>query len=178
MIRNIASLTLVVLLAVAAIGGYVYLLQGINASIAVIATTDGDTASAGKRAAFADSMRAFLTDVADQRTELESFVITEESVAPVIEAIESEARRDKVFVTVSSVTKGTELGWKNHGTVRLNLTGEGTYSALSTFAAALEALPLGSHLANMSLQAVGEKSDKRWYGEFSVIIVARLSPSP
>jgi hypothetical protein len=178
MIRNIISLALSVLLAVGAIGGYVFLLDSVNASVQRIAVTEGSIASAGKRATFADSMQAFLAGIASERAELEAITIGEDGVASVIEAIEAEAKRNKVEITVSSVLKGTVAGWKKHGTVRLNLTGEGSYQALATFAAALETLPVASHLSNFSLQVLGEEKDKTWYGEFTVILVARLSPSP
>ena len=123
-------------------------------------------------------MQAFLADTASERAELEAVTVAEDGVASLIEAVEAEGRRDKVAVTVSSVGKGAEAGWKKHDAVRLNLTGEGSYQALANFATALEALPVGSHLSNLSIQVLGEKKDKSWFGEFAVVLVARKSPSP
>ncbi len=176
MIARTIPLVLGILFAVITVGGYAYLLQGINASIMAVATIEGDIASAGKRASFADSMQAFLADTASTRAELDTLIVDDDIVAGLIEAIEAEARRDKVVMTVSSITKGTEAGWKKHGVIRVNLTAEGSYQALATFATALESLPVGSHLANLSLQATGEKAGAPWFGEFAVHFVGKQTP--
>lgn len=172
MTGRIALLGISLLFLAAAAGGYLYLLGAIRTSVDALAEVESDIASAGARAARAQSAQAFLSGTTAERAKLESFVAGDENIVAVIEAIEKEAKRDKVTATISSVSREPMEEWKHHELVKVEVSGEGSFQALGAFATALENLPFASRFTGLSVEA-GTKS---WYGTFVVRVVTRGAP--
>ena len=173
MTGRITFLALGIVMTALAAGVYAYLIGDIKTSVDAIAVTEGDIASAGARAARAQSAQAFLAGTAHERAELESFIAGDENIVAAIEAIEGEAKRDKVAATISSVAREPMDEWGHHELVRVEISGTGSFEALGAFTAALEALPFASRLTSVSLQGGTGSS---WYGTFTVRVVAQTTP--
>ena len=163
-----------VLLLLAGIGVYLFLCVNIAQSVSTAATAQASASGTGEQELFQQSIQTFMQDTVSQRTELSGFVTKDTDVVSLINAIDAAAKREKVSVTIGSVSVlGTE--WKYHEPLEVALSAQGSFSALALFATDLESLPTASHLSAMTADA---STNHTWFDTFTVDFVKEKAPTP
>lgn len=170
--KQLPILILALLLAIAAIGGYVFMLTTIQTAVDEIASARADSQSAEERETLAQTANIFMTDTAPARSELDTFVTTDAEFVSAIDMLESAGKREKVDVTIGSVSV-KKTAAKAHEAATVILSAKGSFAGLAAFASAVESLPLASRVTSVSLEA---STDNSWFGTFSLEFLKRKSP--
>lgn len=169
--KQLPVLIFAVLIALAAGGGYVFMLTSIQTAVDGIAVARAESQTAEDRERLAQTANVFIQDTAIARDELNTYVTTDADFVSAIETLENAGKREKVEVTIGSVSV-KKITAKAHEVATVILSAKGSFSALTAFASALESLPLVSRVGTLSLES---SADSGWFGTFSVDFVKRKS---
>lgn len=139
--RNRELLVVVLLLNVAALGGYGALFAQVKAksenTSALLNKIDAETAEANLLA----STKTLVADTAALREQFRSFSVSREGVVPFIELLESTGRAVGVSVAITSVDTAALPGSTAMEVLRVQVAGKGSWSGIVRFFGLLEFLP-------------------------------------
>lgn len=153
----------------AAVGGYWYVHTMMRVSMDAEATARAEGAQAEEREKFARTARTFLDGIRAERTELSSYVATDADFVAIIETIEAAALRERVSVSVGSVSVQPESS-KFHERVALELSATGSFANITMFASALETLPFASRVTSVALE---QSLDRTWFSRITMDVLKR-----
>ena len=154
-------------LLIAAVAAFCFLTYEINRHIASTAQGKANLASLSGEQTYEQTVSSFLNDTAAPQAALASFVVSDSDVVSVIDTIEAAAKREKVAVTVDSVSVG-QTTWKYHEPLDISLSAQGSFAALAAFATDLESLPQASRLVSVHAEA---SDGKVWFETFKMEFV-------
>jgi hypothetical protein len=169
--KQLPVLIFALLLAIGAIGGYVFMLNSIQTAVDGIAVARADSEAATEREKLAQTANVFIAETVESRSELDTFVTKDANFVSAIEMMESAGKREKVEVEIGSVSV-KKIDAKSHEVAAVILSAKGSFANLAAFASALESLPLSSRVVSVSLEASGENS---WFAAFTLEFVKRKS---
>ncbi|MBY0539609.1 hypothetical protein K2P56_04240 [Patescibacteria group bacterium] len=167
--KHLIFLVISVIIFLAAVGGYWFMLQNISLGVNQIAAARAEADAANGREQFARAASSFLSDTSLEREELETFVVQDADVVAAIETIEASAKREKITASVSSVNVNTK-GQQFHEIVTMTVSARGSFAALNAFASSLESLPFASRILSLSLE---ESAERSWFLSASLEFVKR-----
>lgn len=167
--KNILPLILAVLVLVAALAGYWYLLSAVRSAMDVGATARAEGSAAEEREKFARTAETFLAGLSAEQTELETLVARDEDFVSVIEMVEATALREGVKATIGSVSVEKQ-GAQFHETVSVSASARGSFKNVASFISALETLPFASRVVAVNLET---STDESWFGTVTIEIVKR-----
>ncbi len=170
--KQLPVLIFAFLIAVGAVGGYLFMLSSIQTAVDGIAVARAESEAAEERGKLAQTANVFMSETAASRSELDRFVTKDADFVSAIEMIEASGKREKVEVVIGSVSVKKIPDAKSHEIAVIILSAKGSFAGLAAFASALESLPLSSRVVSMSLEASGENS---WFAAFSLEFVKRKS---
>ena len=141
--KQLPVLIFSLLLALAAIGGYFFMLDSIQTAVDGIAIARADSRSAEERGKLAQTANVFMSETIATRSELGTFVTGDADFVSAIEMIEAAGKREKIEVVIGSVNV-KKIDAKTHEIATIILSAKGSFAGLVAFASALESLPLSS----------------------------------
>ena len=169
--KNFVTPLIALLLTGATLGGYGFLTYSITKAVATIDAAKADEASLGAREDAGRAAATLLSSLGTERTALAAHVLGPEGAATAITTLEALAKRDKVTLAIGTVAVNPEDGWEKHDALSVALSVEGSWKAVTAFAAALEALPLASEVESVDLSA----SKSTWFGTFTILFLQEKS---
>ena len=125
--KQIVILVSTVIVFVAALGFYLFLMTDITKFLATIATIKEQISTAGLRDSLQRSQEIFVQETALERDEIETFVASDSGIVNIIETIEAAGRREKVLVTIGSVVVQSPPELKQHELVRITMSARGGF---------------------------------------------------
>ena len=144
--------------------GYGYFTLQIEHFIHSIAILKGSALTAEEQDKTAREMNVFLSAVADESHELQTFVVRDAESLRIINAIENAAKNAQVDTTIASVSV-LQSGWTYHDRVEVIVSTRASFDAVAHFAALLEAMPTASLVEQVSLEA---SANHTWRGTYTV----------
>ena len=150
------------------LGVYTFLLIGVDGYVQRMSVALQDSASLTQRDAHARSIETFLNTTAPLRTALAEFVVKDEEVVFAIELLEDISRKEKVALSISSVSISTVPNWNYHERVDVSFSVDGTFGNITDFIATLEAMPFAVRLESGILEASDKAS---WFGSFKATFI-------
>ncbi len=166
--KNIVIMTIVLVLAVGAMGLYGYLLNGVMGYLAAIATIRDQASTAGQREVIRRAQEAFVADTAASQEEVGALVTRDSDIVHVIETIEAAGRREKVLVAIGSVQIEPITSMQHHELVRVTMSARGTFASLGAFTTALETFPIASKLNSVDMETA---ANNLWFGTYTLSLV-------
>ncbi len=157
--KHVLFLSFSVILVVAAAFGYWFMHDSISRGVDEIAAARSEAEAASGREQFQKAASAFLSDTERERQELSTFIVQDADFVAAIETIEASAKREKVSVSVGSVTVENKTH-QFHEVVTMTLSARGGFASLVAFAASLESLPFASRVQGLSIESA---ADKEWF---------------
>jgi hypothetical protein len=133
--------------------------DSISRGVDEIAAARSEAEAASGREQFQKAASAFLSDTERERQELSTFIVQDADFVAAIETIEASAKREKVSVSVGSVTVENKTH-QFHEVVTMTLSARGGFASLVAFAASLESLPFASRVQGLSIESA---ADKEWF---------------
>lgn len=170
--KYLAHTLVAALICIALVGVYAYMVRAVASGVARAASARSGVETLNARDASLRATESFLSETAGERAQLATFVAKDADVAKGIELLEAVARARRVTITTNAVTVMSVGGWQRHEEVHVSLSAEGSFSALTAFAASLESLPIAARVMSASIEA----KEKGWFGTFTVSLIKEKSP--
>ena len=171
-VKHLGLLILALIMLVAAVGGYAYMMYEINVAIDEIAFTKTSVDTIGKKSAAIQNAERFLTETEAEREMLSKYVIRDTDVVRPIRAIEEAAESERVDVDISSAHTQSVADWNYHEAIRVTFSGSGSYANLVHLASALETLPFAARLEKVTFEVTADE----WFATYALLIVKEKSP--
>jgi len=163
-------LTLTVIATILALVGFFLLFFNIKNRGEEISRLQNEIDLAYEQTGRLDSLKAILTDTESQRNSLAKSVVASEGVVVFAEMLERLGAELKVEVRIDALeTKPALEEQVGLELLAIRLTAIGGWRGVSTFFAALESLPYGLRLSQVSLSqsAGGKGGETFWTGNFA-----------
>jgi len=155
-----------------AVAALAFVLASVGGYIATASEAKAAVTSSSREESYNEAVASFLSDTADERSRLSSFIVNDAGVVAVIQEIDDAAKREKVSVTIDSVAVGASA-WNYFDPLDVSVSATGSFAALSAFATDLESLPEASRLVSFHAEAA---ENKAWFGSYRVEFLKTKSP--